>query len=210
MVPDDSALPKGFDEKTGPASFPAEVGADQNSDVAAQIAALQDKIVALTAENEKNRDQMLRALAEAENTRRRSEKDREDMAKFAISGFARNLLTVADNLHRAIAAVPSDLRSADARIDALVAGVEATERDLLSAFDRFGIRKAPALGVPFNANLHEVMFEIPAADTQPGLILQVVEEGYTIHDRLLRPARVGVAKANPTASPPPHTIDEQA
>lgn len=161
-------------------------------------------------ENKKLKDQLLRALADAENTRRRADRDRDDAMKYAISNFARGLLTVSDNLHRALSAIPDDLKSSDPRVGNLVMGIEATERDLMSAFDRVGIKKIDALGQPFNAHHHEVMFEGSASGVAPGTIIQVIEEGYMIHDRLLRPARVGVAKAGLSGDPASHTVDTQA
>lgn len=154
------------------------------------------------------KDQLLRALAEAENTRRRAERDREEASKYAVANFARSLLSVADNLRRALAAIPADARETDPRIDNLVVGIESTERELLNAFSRMGIKKIEAMGQIFNANFHEVMFEIPGSGKPGGTVMQVMEDGYTIHDRLLRPARVGVAKDDGSSAPPPHSVDQ--
>lgn len=171
------------------------------------LGAAQSRVIDLEAESQQNKDQTLRALAEAENTRRRAERDREDTSKFAITSFARNLLSVADNFRRALRAAGDEMR-ADPNVANLLVGIEATERELIAAFERAGIRRIPALGLPFNANFHEVMFEIPSPSVQPGTVLQVVEEGYTIHDRLLRPARVGVSKADGSGGAlPPMPID---
>ena len=188
-----------------------EMDLEQESEGSAKPkpADMPNPVEAALEENKKLKDQLLRALADAENTRRRAERDRDDAMKYSISNFARHLVTVADNLRRAIAAVSDDLKSADPRIENLMTGVEAIERDLLAAFERVGIRKITALGHPFNANQHEVMFEGPSAGAIPGTVIQVVEEGYTIHDRLLRPARVGVAKAADGGGPS-HTVDTQA
>jgi molecular chaperone GrpE len=163
----------------------------------------------LKAENSKLKDQALRALAEADNARKRAERDREEASKYAIANFARGLLTVADNLRRALAAVPDDLKANDTRIAALIGGIEATERDLLAGFDRVGIKKISALDQPFNAHQHEVILEAPGTGKPPGTVVQVVEDGYMIHDRLLRPARVGVAKADLDSPPTAHTFDEK-
>lgn len=201
-------LPPGFDQKTGPAAFAppptAETEPGESPD-----AGLQKRVAELEAENAALKDQALRALAEAENTRRRAERDREDASKYGISNFARGLLTAADNLRRAITAIPQELRDSDARITALTTGIEATERELLAAFDRVGIKKIASLDAPFNPNLHEVIFEAPGTGKPAGTIIQVVEEGYTIHDRLLRPARVGVAKADAGDAPPVHNLDQK-
>lgn len=160
-------------------------------------------------ENKKLKDQLLRAMAEAENTRRRADRDRDDAMKYAISNFARGLLTVSDNLRRALGAIPDTLKSSDLQIGNLVTGIEATERDLLTAFDRVGIKRIEAMGQTFNAHQHEVMFEGPAAGVAPGTVIQVIEDGYMIHDRLLRPARVGIAKTDGSNGPSSHSVDTQ-
>lgn len=212
MTDAQSAQPDGFDEKTGPAAFTTTPETENGDhDVVVSNATLTKRVQDLETENAQLKDQALRALAEAENTRRRAERDREDASKYGITNFSRGLLNVADNLRRALDAIPEDLRNGgDARITALMTGIEATERELLSAFDRVGIKKIAALNAPFNANLHEVMFEAPGTGKPAGTIIQVIEDGYTIHERLLRPSRVGVAKAEPGSPPPPHSIDQQA
>jgi molecular chaperone GrpE len=147
----------------------------------------------LQAELDKTKDQMLRALAEAENNRKRALKERDDASKYAVTSFAKDLINVADNLRRALDAVPADML-ADGRFKGLVEGIEATEREMLRAFEKTGIRKIMPDGELFNPNYHEVMFEGPAGGKPPGTVIQVIESGYILHDRLLRPARVGVAK----------------
>jgi len=136
------------------------------------------------------KDKLLRALAESENVRRRAAKERDDTAKYAVANFARDMLAIADNLRRALDNAPRDDASQN-----FVQGLDLTERTLLSALERYGIRKLDPKGERFNHDLHEAMFEVPIADAPPGTIVQVLEPGYMIHDRLLRPARVGVAKA---------------
>lgn len=138
----------------------------------------------------------MRALAELENTRRRAARERDDTAKFAISSFARELLAVADNLRRALDAIPGDARETDELLNKLSEGVEATERQLLAAFDRFGIKKMEPLGQPFDPNFHQVMFELENTGQRAGTVVQVLQPGYTIHGRLLREAMVGVAKGD--------------
>ncbi len=165
-----------------------------------QIAVLDKKLAEAT-------DKMLRALAETENTRRRLERERQDTAKFAVSNFAREMLTVSDNLRRALNAVPAGESEKNEQIKTIYTGVEATERDLLRVFEKNNIKKIDPLNQKFDPNLHEVIFEIPS-DRNPGTVLQVVEPGYMIHDRLLRPARVGVAKSN-DAPPEGSKIDQQ-
>ena len=146
------------------------------------------------------KDKALRAMAEADNTRKRAEKERADASKFAISRFARELLTVTDNLHRAIDAVSEEARAKDETLENIMVGVESTERELLRAFESCGIKKVDPMDEKFDPNFHEVMFETDMPDKEPGTIIQVMEAGYMIHDRLLRPARVGVAKGGVKAS----------
>ena len=160
----------------------------------------------LRAEVTSLKDQLLRALAESENTRRRAERDREDATKFAVSNFARDMVGIADDLNRALDSLPEDQKSADGPLKTLVEGVEITRRDLGAAFNRQSISRIDPEGGKFDHNLHEAMFEVETPDKEPGTVVQVIQHGYKIHDRLLRPARVGVAK-KPT---PPAGIDTEA
>lgn len=166
----------------------ADMSADDTTDDATEPS--------LQAENASLRDRMLRALADAENTRRRSEQNVKDAQQYAVSDFARELLTVADNLHRAIAAIehhqPESVEDA-----ALIEGVRATQRGLEQVFDRFGVRRIEALDQPFDPMLHEAVMEIGDPSREPGTVARVIEDGYTLHDRLLRPARVAVTKRQP-------------
>ncbi|MEI6986640.1 MAG: nucleotide exchange factor GrpE [Rhodospirillaceae bacterium] len=140
------------------------------------------------------KDQLLRALAEIENSRRRAQREREDMAKYAISNFAKDLLPVADNLRRALDTISTDSGEPAELLKALVIGVEATERQLVAAFERVAIKKLEPLGTLFDPNFHQVMFEVENAGRPAGSVVQVLQPGYTIHGRLLREAMVGVAK----------------
>lgn len=178
--------------------------------------ALQLKVEALQGELDATKDKMLRAVADAENTKRRALKERDDASKFAVSGFSREMLPVADNLRRALDAIPDDVKS-DERIANLIDGIEATERELLRAFEKNGLQKIEPLEQKFDPNFHEVMFETPMPDKAPGTIIQVMETGYTLHGRLIRPARVGVVKDDgqgggtaPGSSEPGHTLDTEA
>ncbi|QJE74537.1 nucleotide exchange factor GrpE [Aerophototrophica crusticola] len=153
-----------------------------------------ERVAKLEAEVGSLKDQLLRALAEAENIRRRAEREREDTAKYAVSKFAKELLAVADNLRRAVEAVPAETREADQAVNNLLTGVEATERQLLAAFDRGGIQKMEALDKPADPNFHQIMAEIEGTGKAPGTVVQVYQPGYTIHGRLLREAMVVVAK----------------
>ncbi|MFP4098126.1 MAG: nucleotide exchange factor GrpE, partial [Alphaproteobacteria bacterium] len=173
-----------------------------------QIQVLQEQL-------DRAKEQMIRALAEAENTRKRAIKERQDASKFAVSSFARDLLSVADNLRRALEAVPEELVAQFPQVKNLTDGIEATERELLQCFSKNGIKKIEPMGEKFDPNFHEVMFEAPVPNTESGTIIQIVEPGYTINERILRPARVGVAK-NVDTPPPSDTpgtgqaIDTQA
>lgn len=177
---------------------PTETANDAQPGAAASAAPASDERVAqLEAEVANLKDQVLRAMAEAENTRRRAQRDREDASKFAVSSFAKELVTVADNLRRALEAVPAEGRENDEMLKGLAVGVEATERQLFAAFDRAGIKKIDPTGEPFDPNFHQVMFEIEHTGKPAGTVVQVLQPGYTIHGRLLREAMVGVAKAGP-------------
>jgi molecular chaperone GrpE len=153
----------------------------------------------LEAEVADLKDKLLRTLAENENIRKRAEKERNDTAKFAVGNFAKQLLSVADNLRRALDAIPEETRQENDGLNNIFVGVEATERELLRAFDAVGIKQIDALDQPFNPNFHEVMMEMEAPDKPSGTVVQVLETGYMIHDRLLRPARVCVSKGGPKA-----------
>ena len=157
------------------------------------------------AELADTKDKLLRALAETENQRRRAQRDTEDARKYAASNFAKDMLDVADNLRRALGSLdPASLQ--DERAKALVEGVAATERALLAALERHGIKRIePEIGERFDPNSHEAMFEVPNTGKPGGSVVQVVQAGYRMHDRLLRPAMVGVAKAGANSGP---TIDQ--
>jgi len=141
-------------------------------------------------------DKLLRAVAENDNLQKRAMKDREDMAKFAISMFAKSLLSVADNLRRALSAASESVRSQNEPLKHLAIGVEATERELLAAFEKAGITRIEPINVPFDPHQHEVMFDVEMPGVAPGTIIQLIEPGYLIHGRLLRPARVAVARGS--------------
>lgn len=144
------------------------------------------------AENLKN--QLLRTLAEYENYRKRADREREETAKYAITNFARDLLSAADNLRRALESVPEDHKNPEELLKTLMEGVEITEKELLSAFKKHGIEKIDPLDQPFNHDFHQAMFEVENPDVAPGTIVHVMQCGYQLSGRLLRPALVGVAK----------------
>jgi molecular chaperone GrpE len=180
-------------------------GADDLARMFEMVATPREK--ELEAEVAKMKDQALRALAEAENIRRRAEREKEDTAKYAVSKLAKELLSVADNLRRALDAVPPEKR--DDTVKTMVSGVELTERELLAAFERAGIRRIDPMGEKFDYNLHQAMFEVETPDKPAGTVVQVMQPGYVIHDRLLRPALVGVSKA-PAGSPPTERVNTVA
>ncbi len=146
------------------------------------------------------KDQLLRALAEVENTRRRAQRELEDARKYAVANFARDVLTVADNLKRALDAVPENAEASE-DLKALSEGVGLTERELLSMMERHGIKKVDPMGQKFDPNLHQAMFEADTPGADPGTVIEVAQAGYVIGERLLRPAMVGVAKKPPKADP---------
>lgn len=179
-----------FDKPTDaqPAAAPETAAEPQASD---------ETVARLEAELAESKDRLLRALAETENQRQRHQRDRQEAQRYAAFEFAREILNVADNLRRAIDAVPA----ADSTARGIIEGVAATERELLAIFERHGVKRIdPKLGERFNHNLHEAMFEVPGAPQPPGTIAQVLQPGYVMHDRLLRPALVGIAKAAATES----------
>jgi molecular chaperone GrpE len=169
------------------------VAANSNFDEAAQLSP-EARVAVLEVELAEHKDRLLRALAEAENTRRRAQRERDDATRYAISGFAKELLSAADNLRRALDSLP-EAEVGDERTRSLLAGVAATERELLSVFERHGIRRIDPMGERFDHNLHQAIFEVEHSDRQPGTIVEVLQPGYLLHDRLLRPAMVGVAKS---------------
>ena len=158
-----------------------EMAEESGSDYEAEIADLKDRL--------------LRAVAETENVRRRAEKERGDASTYAITGFARDVLSISDNLSRALSALPDGARDNE-DMAGLIAGIEMTERELLNTLEKHGIRKIEPKGEKFDHNFHQAMFEVESAEHKPGTVVEVVQAGYVIKDRLLRPAMVGVAKAS--------------
>ena len=143
------------------------------------------------------KNQLLRAMAETENVRRRAKKDVADAGRYGIANFARDMLSVSDNMARALESIPDEAREESEIVKALVEGVEMTAREMATALERHGIKQVNPLGEKFDYNLHQAMFEAPATGQPDGTIIEVVQAGFVIGDRLLRPAMVGVAKAAP-------------
>ena len=171
---------------------------DQNGG-AAQAAP--DPVAEAKREAAEYKDKVLRTLAEMENLRRRTEREVADSRLYGIASFARDVLAVADNMHRALEAIGPELREqGDPKVKALIEGVELTERELLKTLEKNGVRKFSPQGEKFDPNVHQAMYEVPQAEVPPGHVAQVVQAGYMIGDRVLRPALVGVAKAAPKAA----------
>lgn len=212
--PDFSATPNDDDRLSPEPDMTPEYDAEETPDAAPspidEPAPAGNRVAELEAEVARLKDHILRALADADNTRKRAVKEREDATKFAVSGFARDMLEIADNFRRAIDSVPEEVKNGgDPLIVNLLAGIDAIERGLIKTFEKHGIKKIEPLGEIFDPHFHEVMFEAPMPNKQPGTIIQVLEAGYTINERLLRPARVGVSKADsPDNGGKPHQIDE--
>jgi molecular chaperone GrpE len=176
-----------------PEGAPIEADAEESSP--------ETRIVELEAELAEQKDRLLRALAETENVRRRAQREREDASRYAVAGFAKDLLSAADNLRRALDSLPEP-EVKDDRTRSLLAGVAATERELLSIFERHGIRRIDPKGERFDHNFHQAIFEAERPDQPSGTIVEVLQPGYVLHDRLLRPAMVGVAKGQPMQAEP--------
>ncbi len=160
-----------------------------------------DQVAELTTEVAALKDRLVRTLADLENIRKRGERDRQDALKFGASKFARDMCEVADNLRRALGSVPAD--AADENLTALMEGVKITQAALSQIFERHGVQQIDARDQKFDPNLHEAMTEIEVPGATPGTCIDVIEEGYTLNGRLLRPARVVVAKGAPAAAPAP-------
>jgi molecular chaperone GrpE len=155
-----------------------------------------EEIAALKEEAASLKDRLLRLAAEMENLRKRTEREKAEATLYAASNFARDLLSVSDNLGRALLAISQDERDRAGEIEKnLIAGVEVTERELINIFQRHGIRKIEAIGQKFDPNFHQAMFEVPTSEKPPGTVMQELQSGYAVGERCLRPALVGVSKA---------------
>ena len=157
-----------------------------------------ERLAAVEAELSDTKDRLLRALAETENVRRRLQRERDDAQKYAASSFAKDLLSPIDNLRRALDAMP-EAEATDPRAKSLRDGVAATERELLAAFERHGVKRIDPKGETFDHNFHQAIFEAERPDVPAGTVVEVLQPGYVLHDRLLRPAMVGVAKGGARA-----------
>jgi molecular chaperone GrpE len=178
----------------GAAGKPATEQAPQNPE---------EIIIALRAEAADLRDKLLRAHAEVENIRKRSEREREETSKYAVTRFARDIVNVGDNFQRAIDAVPPGAAEQDAALKSFLEGVTMTERELLNVLERHGIKRVQPLNEPFNPHLHQAVMEIQRTDVAAGTVVQVFQAGFTIEERVLRPAMVAVAKGGPKPAQAP-------
>ena len=175
-----------------------------------------EALVRLLKENEELKDKALRVAAEMENLRRRTARDVADARSYGVTNFARDMLQVADNLQRALDAIPAEAKASDdAGFKALIEGVEITARGMLSTLERHGVKKLAPEGGKFDPNFHQAMFEVPNPSVPTGTVVQVVQPGYSIGDRVLRPAMVGVSKGGPKPAAnetpaEPGPVNEQA
>ena len=165
----------------------------EGGDDAADEASQDERIAALENELAEAKQQVLYAQAETQNVRRRLEKDAQDAKAYAATGFARDMLSVSDNLQRALAAIPTEIKNED-KWKGLIGGIEATGRELETVFEKNGIKRVASVGLPLDPNQHQAMVEVPTDEQEPGTVVQEMQAGYMIKDRLLRPAFVGVAK----------------
>ena len=174
----------------------ANAATAQTSD--AETGAQSDPLTAMTVERDALKDQLLRALADTENMRRRSEREADTARKYGHTQFARDLVGAIDNLARVLASAPQDKLSLDESVQSLLTGIELSWTEIQSAIEKHGVRQINPVGEKFDYNFHQAMFEVPTKDHPSGVVLEVVQHGYVLHDRLLRPAMVGVSKAEET------------
>jgi molecular chaperone GrpE len=179
----------------------APLGGDAAAAGASDLVPAEQVTAALEAAAE-FKDKLLRTLAEMENLRKRTEREVADARQYGIAGFARDVAAAADNMHRALATIDAELREqGDAKVIAMIEGVELTERELLKAIEKHGVKKFSPEGEKFDPNVHQAMFELENADVPPGHVAQVIQAGYMLGDRVLRPALVAIAKAAPKKPP---------
>lgn len=188
---DPTARPQ--DHKDQAAPEPADAAAAPGAE------AVRDPLAEAQREAAEMKDKLLRTLAEMENLRRRTEREVSDARLYGISGFARDVLGVADNMQRAMQALEDELRGNES-VKVLVEGVELTERELLKVLEKHGVKRFSPLGEKFDPNVHQAMYEVPDASAAPGTVAQVIQDGYKIGERVLRPAMVAVFKAPPKAA----------
>jgi molecular chaperone GrpE len=193
------------EKRTAPGG-PATPGGEAAAGAAqAGVQSPEEQLAALRAEAAELKDRLLRAHAEVENMRKRTEREKEEIAKYAVTRLARDVVSVGDNFQRAIDAVPAEAAEQDPALKSFLAGVTMTERELLNVLERHGIKRIQPMGEPFNPHLHQAVMEMPRTDVPAGTIVQIFQSGFTIEDRVLRPAMVAVAKGGPKPAPGPET-----
>jgi molecular chaperone GrpE len=213
-------------EEEQEAGSPVDLGDEPLVDLsdvghAGRLSPDEDPVALLEAEAASLKDQLLRAMAETENVRRRAQREREDTLKYAAVPVIKDILGVADNLQRALESVPEDLAAENEQMKNLRLGIEMTRKELQAVFERHAIRSINPLGEKLDPHLHEAMYEVEDPSKPAGTVVQVVQAGYRLHDRLLRPARVGISKGGPKgaaadaaggpdAAKPGDTVDTQA
>jgi molecular chaperone GrpE len=197
-------------EKGAAEAVSIEISGDENS-VTQETP--EEKIVILESQVADLQDKYLRTVAEMENVRRRTQMEKENASKFAIANFAREMLTVSDNMNRAFTSVEGEGRGENAepseisnQFKAFIEGVKMTEADLMKTLEKLGLKKIEPLGLRFDANLHEALFEFDDKEQPSGTVAQVLEQGFTLNGRLLRPAKVGITKGGPKVSPSPKEV----
>lgn len=203
-MPDEPSDPRQTDNQQANEAAPkTAAAADPGAEVAGELDAL-------LAENTDMRDKLLRTMADMENLRRRTEREKEDTARYAISNFARDVLTIGDNLRRVIEHVPAESAAQDPALKSFLEGVELTERELLKMLEKHGVTRLDPLGQRFDPNQQQAMYEVPNKDVPDGTVVQVMQAGFTIGDRVLRPALVAVSKGGPKAAPAPKSAPKDA
>ena len=192
-IPAENIVESETQAENSPELITAPVDGEDNSLPADDVGG-DDDIANLAAERDELRDQLLRTLADNENLRRRTERELMAAKKYGAMGFARDLMASVDNLDKAIDLIPENKDELDETVKNILIGVEMTGREIASVLERHNISKISPDGEKFDYNLHQAMFEVPSDDVEPGIVMQVVQSGYQLHDRLLRPAMVGVSK----------------
>ncbi|MEX2642626.1 MAG: nucleotide exchange factor GrpE [Acetobacterales bacterium] len=188
-------------DPVGPATADEATPESAQQPAGEELERLGSKVKELEEELVKTRDAYMRAIAEAENVRRRAARERQDMQRYAAADPLKEILGVADNLRRALDSVPQEERGAHDKLATVLEGVEATERQLMQALEKHGVRRVEALGKPFDHRFHEAMFEVEDPQSPSGTVVQELAPGYVLHDRLLRPAMVGIAKGGLAREP---------
>lgn len=194
-MPDDKNDPREANEDQAKPASPAKA---EDNDTGIDVTT---DLEALLSENADMRDRLLRTMAEMENLRRRTEREKSDTARYAISNFARDVLTIGDNLRRTIEHVPAEAAAQDPALKSFLEGVELTERELLNMLEKYGVTRIEPLGQRFDPNQQQAMYEVPTTEVPEGTVVEVMQAGYTIGDRVLRPALVAVSKGGAKPAP---------